>query len=115
MGRGGGSGHGGGQGGNDDGFWEEGRVEVPPRLLHRQDPPYPEMARRRGIEGMVIARILVGTNGHVQIVRIESAHPAAVFEDTVTKTLLSWRFTPAQRQGTTVAVWMRVPIRFQLR
>lgn len=88
---------------------------MPPRLLLRQDPGYPMTARRRGIEGVVTARLLVGPDGGVRQVVIESASPAGVFEEAVTEALPRWRFTPAQHQGQAVAVWVRVPIRFQLR
>lgn len=103
------------RGGGDGGAWDAGRIDTPPRLIRRRDPVYPLMARRQGIQGMVTARVLVGTTGAVQEVVIESATPPEIFEEAVTEALSRWRFSPGRHHGQAVAAWVRVPIRFQLR
>jgi len=105
----------GGRGGGDGGAWDAERIDTPPRLIRRRDPVYPLLARRQGIQGMVTARVLVGTTGAVQEVVIESATPPEIFEEAVTEALSRWQFSPGRHHGQTVAAWVRVPIRFQLR
>jgi protein TonB len=108
------TGPGGGDGG-DGGVWDAGRIDTPPRLIRRQAPVYPLMARRRGIQGTATARVLVGITGAVQEVIIESATPPEIFEETVMEALSRWQFSPGRHHGQAVAAWVRVPIRFQLR
>ncbi len=77
-------------------------------------PPYPYLARRRGIAGEVQVRFLVGVHGEVRNVEVIAAKPPGYFEDSVLKTVSRWRFAPAIRDGRPVATWVETTVRFKL-
>ena len=67
---------------------------APPRVLHVQQPVYPDLAARRGIQGMVVLEFALGTDGRVRDARVVSADPAGVFDDSALAALRGWRFAP---------------------
>jgi protein TonB len=73
---------------------------------------YPQSARDMGIEGRVIARVLVGKNGSVE--RIGSLNGPSVFHSEVRNKIMSLKFTPAVAQGQAVRSWVSVPFNFKL-
>ena len=105
---GGGNGFGGGAGG--DGSAGEGAAYGTNPL-----PPYPIVARRLGMEGVVLLDVLVAPDGHAADVRVarSSGHPA-LDESALTTVRERWRFVPARRDGVPVESRVTVPIRFRL-
>ena len=89
-------------------------VDQAPQAIYRLPPPYPLAARRQQLSGKVVARLQVSATGTVQQVQILTAEPADVFDASVRQTLSHWRFSPAVRDGRPVAVWLDVPILFEL-
>ncbi|OGU41254.1 MAG: hypothetical protein A2X61_14185 [Ignavibacteria bacterium GWB2_35_12] len=75
---------------------------------------YPEMARRAGIEGKVIIRVLVGKDGKPLKSIIELSENELLNESAV-KAVMSSIFTPAGQNGNPVALWVSIPINFRLR
>lgn len=75
---------------------------TPPKLVVRHGaqriggsyPEYPEQARRRKIEGKVLADVTVRPDGTVSDVRIVNAQPPGVFDAEVLKALHAWKFAP---------------------
>jgi protein TonB len=94
--------------------YEMGQVDRAPMVASQLPPPYPYMARRRGIEGAVKVRFLVDEHGRVQHLEIIKAQPPGVFEETVLRTLPRWRFQPGRKEGQAVATWVETTIRFKL-
>jgi periplasmic protein TonB len=76
-------------------------------------PTYPRSARVAGIEGNVLARVLVQADGHVSDVEILEG--AALFHDRVRETLLRWRYLPATAHGRPVPARWTVSIPFALK
>lgn len=75
---------------------------------------YPDQARRRGIEGLVIVGALIGANGCIEsITIIESDH--IVLNQSSLDAVLSTEFTPAMENGKPIRVWVQLPIRYILR
>lgn len=75
---------------------------------------YPKIAIEQGLQGVVVLRFEVkkdGTIGRINVIRGISKECDQAACDVV-KTLK--RFTPARLQGEPVAVWISLPIRFQL-
>lgn len=75
---------------------------------------YPELAKKAGIEGQVIVRVLVGKNGKpkdakIQVSDSEYLDKAAL--DAVMKSV----FTPAIQNGQPIVCWVSIPIKFRLR
>src|SRR5438552_6376855 len=60
----------------------------------RVAPAYPEKARARGIDGTVLAHIVVQPDGNVAEVRIVSAKPARLFDQEIVRALMQWKFNP---------------------
>jgi len=89
-------------------------VDEPPRVLVSAPPRYPAQAEAQGIEGEVVARILVDAEGSVRQVTILSSRPEEVFDRAAVEALQKWRFTPAKLQGRAVRVWARKRVVFKL-
>lgn len=88
-------------------------AEEMPIEITRVTPEYPDIARRAGMEGRVLVRALVGVDGRVRDVRIQSAE--SVFDEEAAQAVRRWVFRPAQLNRRPVAVWVSVPITFRLR
>ena len=77
-------------------------------------PRYPESARRAGAQGITVLRLRVLENGKVGQVFIEQSagHPDLDLEaaDAVKK----WLFEPARMDKQPVAVWVLLPVKFEL-
>ena len=46
-----------------------------PEVITRIEPEYPDLARKAGIEGMVVVKVLIDTKGDVEKVEIVKSHP----------------------------------------
>jgi protein TonB len=78
-------------------------------------PPYPLVARRLGMEGVVLLEVLVAADGRASAVRVaRSSGFAPLDASAVTTVRERWRFVPARRGGTPVESRVTVPIRFRL-
>ena len=111
TGRGVGPGEGGGIGG---GPYRPGNGIEPPGLLREVAPDYTEEARRAGLEGEVLLEIVVGPDGGVSEVRVLRRLGAGLDEEAV-EAVRQWRFSPARRLGSPVAVIVEVAMDFKLR
>ena len=90
------------------------QVEVQPTIKTQFDPVYPDILRRAGIEGRVVARVLVGKDGRAEDAQIfRSDHEG--FNQTTLEAVRRWTFTPAIQAGQPVRVWMTIPVRFRQR
>ncbi len=91
------------------------RKKAIPIYQHNTQPPYPVMAKRRGYEGEVLLSVLVDVAGKVAEIRIKHSSEHLSLDRAALKTLKSWSFTPATEDGKPVAMWVDVPILFQLK
>lgn len=73
---------------------------------------YPEIARQSGIEGRVVAKVLVGTDGSV--IKVGGISGPEVFRDEVADKVMNLSFTPALQNGQPVKCWVSVPFSFTL-
>lgn len=91
-------------------------AERQPRLIGglnalRKAVRYPRKARKQGIEGRVVVRFIVDTDGRVREASVpEPVHP--LLDEAALKAVRSMRFVPAQKDGERVAVQLSVPIGF---
>ena len=85
--------------------------------LYRVNPPphYPLSARRRGYQGTVILEVFVGSTGRVIDLRLTQSSGHAALDNAALKAVKRWNFTPGSRDDQPVDMWVRVPVRFQLR
>jgi len=93
----------------------EDMLDEPPRPLVKAPLRYPRAAESGGVEGEVMARLLLDVDGSVRQVRILSARPPGVFEGAATESLAAWRFTPATFRGQRIKAWVRQRVVFALR
>ncbi|MGD8440843.1 MAG: TonB family protein, partial [Holophagae bacterium] len=94
---------------------EPGPGVVAPVLIHQVNPKYPPIARRAGIDGEVVARLLIGTDGRVEDVQIvEVTQTGAGFEKATEDAVRQWRYRPATKHGVKVRVWVRIKVNLTL-
>jgi len=87
-------------------------TEELPQPVLKAVPEYPALPRQAGMEGRVVVRMLIGTDGRVRRAEIEKSSP--MFDEEALKAARQWTFTPALTDGKPVMVWVRVPFEFRL-
>jgi len=87
------------------------------RPLYRSNPPpkYPAVARRRGFQGNVVLEVLVGQIGNVIDLRVLSSSGYPILDRAAKSSVKHWTFEPGMRGQKKVEMWVRVPIRFELK
>lgn len=75
---------------------------------------YPEIARRAGIEGKVLIRVLVEKDGKPKRHRVEYSDNEQLNEAAV-KAVMASVFTPAIQNDRPVTCWITIPVTFRLR
>lgn len=85
--------------------------------LYRKNPPpkYPRIARKRGYQGTVILEVLVGRDGNVAGLRLFKSSGYTVLDKVAMASVKDWLFKPGMRGDVKVEMWVKVPIRFQLK
>lgn len=77
-------------------------------------PDYPLAARRLGLQGAVILRVLVSPAGLPTEIKLAQSSQSSLLDDAALRAVRRWRFVPGRRGDTPVAAWVEVPIRFRL-
>jgi protein TonB len=91
-------------------------VDVMPKLVKQVPPRYPEKARRRGQEGIVQISALVKTDGTTDQVRVVPGKGLAPDLDRAAiEAIRQWTFEPARLKDKPVAVYIVVPVKFNLK
>jgi TonB family protein len=77
-------------------------------------PRYPESARRAGAEGVTVLKLRILENGRVGEVLVEKSagHPDLDIE--AAAAVKKWLFEPARMGKQPVAVWVLLPVKFEL-
>ena len=89
------------------------QVDQKPSVLRKVDPKYPEAARRANREAVVILEFTVDVNGKATDIKV--AEPKGFgFDEAAIDAIKRWRFTPAKKDGASVPMRVRQPIRFNL-
>ncbi len=84
-----------------------------PVLINFSSPEYPEIARASHLEGTVVVKVQVGTDGSVlQAVVIKSVHPTLDRE--AVKAAKRCKFKPGKQRGIPVKAWMAIPFAFTI-
>lgn len=82
--------------------------------LKNPKPAYPLQARQRGMEGRVVLRTLVGADGAVKRVEVDTSSGYALLDRASRTAVLRWRFVPATRGGVAVEGEVLIPFDFKL-
>jgi protein TonB len=79
-------------------------------------PPYPVVARRLRLEGTVLLRIVVASDGSPRDVSIARSSGHEALDDSAATTVRTrWRFVPASKDGRPIEDTVTVPIQFRIR
>lgn len=94
----------------------------PPTPVEEPEPlgevpiEYPIALWDEGVEGETILRVLVGDTGDVDSVEIATSSGHTEFDMAAVDGAKALRFSPARAEdGTRIAVWTEVPVRFSKR
>ena len=79
------------------------------------EPEYPVSEIRQGHEGTVLLSLQILPNGRVGAVRIEQSSGYVKLDDAAAKEARKWRMKPGTSDGSAMAMWKKVPIKFQLK
>jgi protein TonB len=77
-------------------------------------PVYPAVARRMREQGRAVVRVLVDKNGLPQTTEIQQSSGSLQLDEAARQAVLQALFKPLLEDGQPVAVFVLVPIRFQL-
>jgi protein TonB len=85
--------------------------------LYQINPPpqYPASAISRGYQGTVLLEVLVDKNGKVSDLRVFKSSGYPVLDKKALAAVKDWLFKPGMKENKTVAMWVRIPIRFKLK
>jgi TonB family protein len=84
--------------------------------LYRENPPpgYPEMARHRGYEGVVLVEAEILTDGRVGQAAVRKSSGYAILDQAAVRAVKGWKFEPARKSGIPQKTMAELPIRFVL-
>jgi protein TonB len=82
------------------------------RRVAGHDPAYPAKAERDGVEGVVVAKVVIGPDGRVNDLIFMQTHP--VFESTVRDAIAGWKFSPLVVNGQAASVYTVFRFTFKL-
>ena len=83
--------------------------------LNNPRPAYPPIARKMGLEGVVLLRVDVSAKGTPEKIVIAQTSGASLLDEAAMKAVQGWTFVPARRGDAPIAHPVEVPIRFQLK
>jgi len=87
---------------------------MPPIPTYRPQPDYTPEASKAKLEGVVVLRIMIDDSGNVTDVRELSTPLGNGLDESAIKTVRTWRFKPATRNGKPIAVRTTVEISFSM-
>ncbi|PLX91075.1 MAG: hypothetical protein C0619_07990 [Desulfuromonas sp.] len=85
-----------------------------PRYADNPDPHYPDVALRKGWEGLVMLRVDVNKNGLVRNVTVAASSGFKVLDQAAVRAVSRWTFVPAMLSGLPVDGRAMIPISFVL-
>jgi len=77
-------------------------------------PRYPESARRAGVQGVTTLRVRVLENGRVAEVIVDQSAGFRDLDVAAIDAVKKWLFEPARQGKSPVAVWVLLPVKFEL-
>jgi len=83
---------------------------------YRQTPPpvYPQAARQKGYEGLVLISVEILENGASGQLIVKKSSGYAVLDQAALRAVKKWKFIPAVKNNVRIRTWGDVPIRFVL-
>ncbi|MDF1589876.1 MAG: TonB family protein [Desulfobacterales bacterium] len=89
--------------------------EAKPRYRDNPPPHYPILARKRNYQGTVILEVFIDKNGRVADMKIFSSSGYTTLDKAARTTVEDWLFEPGMEGENKIEMWVKIPIRFQLK
>ena len=86
-----------------------------PNYKENSPPLYPRLARRKNYQGTVFLDVLVRRDGTVGSIRLSKSSGYESLDSAAIKEVKKWLFHPGKRGDELVEMWVKIPIRFQLK
>lgn len=90
-------------------------VKARPLYQHNPKPEYPNIARRRGWEGIVILEVSVSKKGEVQNINLHQSSGHALLDGAAIRAVKKWKFIAGNINGHPSTTTVLIPINFLLR
>ncbi|HEV8609410.1 MAG TPA: TonB family protein [Thermoanaerobaculia bacterium] len=84
-----------------------------PDLVRRVEPAYPEVARRAGLQGLVVLEAIIAASGDVEEIRVVKS-AGALLDSAAEDAVRRWKYRPATLNGRAVRVRLSVKVSFRL-
>jgi TonB family protein len=97
------------------GSFSEGSFTAYPLYRENIPPVYPEIARARGYEGIVLVSAEILHTGRVEQAKIRKSSGYSILDQSALNAVKTWRFEPAKKSGRPFTMWVEVPIKFVLK
>lgn len=95
------------------GVYRVGGGVSPPKGFYMPDPAYSDKARKAKYQGVAVLSLIVGEDGSPRDIKVPKALGQGLDVKAV-EAVQRWKFEPAMKDGTPVAVAINVEVRFQL-
>ena len=102
-----------GQEAPEAGVYHVGEGVTAPRPTYRPDPDYSEEARRAGVQGTIILRLIVDEQGRPTDIEVVSPRGYGL-DDKAVAAIEQWTFRPATKDGGPVKVKAMIEVNFRL-
>jgi TonB family protein len=89
-------------------------MPLPTAPMSMTYPQYPNEARIRGWEDVVVVRYVIGKNGRVREVTVLDHPEREIFEKVAVKAIRNWRFRPHKKDGVEQEVIHELTVYFRL-
>ena len=101
-------------GGVAGGVIQTGDLEKPPKLIKIVEPVYPEEARQKGIQGVVLLEATTDEEGNVVEVKVLKSESSLLNQPAV-DAVQQWKYKPVYKNGEPVGITFTVTITFKLK
>ncbi len=93
------------------------RIELPSSnadYLNNPAPPYPAQSKRLGEQGKLLLHVFVSATGTAEKVELRQSSGFERLDQIALETVKKWKFVPGKRNGNPEAMWVNVPLVFEL-
>ncbi len=81
----------------------------------RKNLKYPEIARKAGVQGLVVVGVLIDEKGNsVKTQVLKESGMKVGFEEAAQAAVMMMKWKPAKQRDKAVKVWVSIPVRFSL-
>lgn len=89
-------------------------IKARPLYQYNPKPVYPDLARRRGWEGVVTLLVQVTKKGDVSSIQLHASCGYKILDKAALKAVATWCFIPGSNDGKVAASTIMIPIHFKL-